>query len=241
MTLNAAVRSLDGERVVVLWESRERTISLERIDGILFANEPVPPPEGLRFRVRTVGGDHLVGVPIDGPAGELAIRLGCGATATLPAASIRTVEVLGGPLVRLSSLEPDVVEERPWFVDNHWPWRRDRCVDGNPLRVGGKTYETGIGVHSRCRLEWALDGEFTRFKALVGLDDSAPPPANVKVTILVDDEKAVGPFTLDAGNRTRGLDVHLAGARRLTLLVDYGEACDIGDRVNLVEAWLRRK
>lgn len=48
----------------------------------------------------------------------------------------------------------------------------NRNYGGQPIKVGGKTYENGIGVHAPCMIVYDLPAGFTRFKAIGGLDNS---------------------------------------------------------------------
>ena len=46
-------------------------------------------------------------------------------------------------------------------------------ASGNPLKIGGKTYESGIGTQAECYLQFQLDGKASRFVAKVGIDEDA--------------------------------------------------------------------
>ncbi len=48
----------------------------------------------------------------------------------------------------------------------------DRNYEGRPLRVGGKEYENGIGVHAPCIIAYDIPEGYQRFKAIGGLDNS---------------------------------------------------------------------
>lgn len=47
----------------------------------------------------------------------------------------------------------------------------DASVTGGPLRLAGRTYTEGIGVHAVSTLDYPLDPRYERFVATVGLDD----------------------------------------------------------------------
>lgn len=49
---------------------------------------------------------------------------------------------------------------------------RDRNVNGGRLRIAGKPYEFGLGTHSTSVIVYDLPAGATRFRALVGLDNS---------------------------------------------------------------------
>jgi hypothetical protein len=166
-----------------------------------------------------------------------------------------------GRSVYLSDREPARVVERlgPAFRKT-MPHRRDENVLGEPLRMGGREHRKGLGVHSYSLLEYDLGGEFTRFQAVIGLDESARPAegepllagvAEVVFRVRVDGklvlEKAMSwrdpPLPIDVP-----LDSPTAGAggkaRTLSLEVDYG-APEGGfnfalDRANWAEARIVR-
>jgi len=48
-----------------------------------------------------------------------------------------------------------------------------KSVSGGPLRVGGQTYEQGIGTHASSVIEYDVPAGCTRFTATVGLDQAA--------------------------------------------------------------------
>ena len=63
-----------------------------------------------------------------------------------------------GRVVPLAQRDPVAVTEgaptTTWFP---WTWKKDRNVLGNPLQIGGISYERGIGVHSKSHLTYSID------------------------------------------------------------------------------------
>ena len=54
----------------------------------------------------------------------------------------------------------------------------NKSIDGNPIRIGGKTFEQGVGTRATSVLFVNLGGGASRFSAMVGADDNPlPPPA----------------------------------------------------------------
>ncbi len=49
---------------------------------------------------------------------------------------------------------------------------RNRNVQGQPLKIGGKPYETGIGTHASSMIVFDLPDGVSRFQAVAGLDNS---------------------------------------------------------------------
>ena len=100
---------------------------------------------------------------------------------------------------------------------------------GNPIRVAGVTYPTGLGVASPSDIRYYVGGACTRLTGTVGIDDvvnNVGPEGGTATFSLVADGKTVW----DSGVVTRGhavtFDVNLTGARELVLHV--GDAGDGG-------------
>jgi hypothetical protein len=70
-----------------------------------------------------------------------------------------------GKTVWLSDLKP-VLARQEWGG-----LKRDRSVDGNPIRIAGKTYEKGIGTHSSAVIVYKLPEGVSRIEGVVGIDD----------------------------------------------------------------------
>jgi hypothetical protein len=110
------------------------------------------------------------------------------------------------------------------------PHRNDASVLGTPLRLRGKEYRKGIGVHAFSSLGYAFGGEFRRFRATIGLDDTARPPSGLpgreamgSVTFRVRlDGKRLFEKDMTWRDDPIPLDLPVAGGRLLELEVDFG-------------------
>jgi hypothetical protein len=115
--------------------------------------------------------------------------------------------------------------------------RGDRSLLSGPLQVDGIRYAKGLALHSRTTLVYRLPGRFRRLVAVAGIDDRVRPRGNVRLVIRGDDR-----VLLDAAvagtDPARPLDLDVAGVRRLTILVDFGEDLDVADHLDLCEARL---
>ncbi|UCD49240.1 MAG: NPCBM/NEW2 domain-containing protein [Phycisphaerales bacterium] len=100
--------------------------------------------------------------------------------------------------------------------------RKDQSVDGNPLRIAGKTFEKGLGTHADSRLYVKLDGGSRRFSALVGIDDEAGRFGSVEFRVLADGEEVYKSGTIRSGQAARPVDVEVTGVDMLVLIVDAG-------------------
>lgn len=68
--------------------------------------------------------------------------------------------------------EMNIADIKPAKARNGWgSLKMNQSVMGNPLKLQGKTYEKGIGVHANASLTYNVPKGMTRFVATAGLDD----------------------------------------------------------------------
>jgi hypothetical protein len=162
-----------------------------------------------------------------------------GATVRIPLKQIVALDVRQGRAVYLSDLKPRRYEHTP-YLGIRWPYTVDASVAGNELRVGGSTYDKGIGMHSQSRLTFDLGGGYQWFEAWVALDDRTGHEGSVVVEVLVDGK----PIDLGTAKELTGRDkalpvrVRVAGAGELTLVVLFGRHGDVQDHVDWADARL---
>jgi hypothetical protein len=168
---------------------------------------------------------------------ELRATTVSGGGVRIPLASLAAVNVYHGPAVYLSDLSPRRYEQTP-YLGIRWPWIADRAVSGGSLRLGGGTYDKGLGMHSRSRLSFPIPDAAVRFESWVGLDEVAGRLGNVEVQVLADGKPLLDRQCELAGSRpAKWLRLPLsAGAGELTLVVDYGQGGDVQDHVDWGDA-----
>lgn len=162
-----------------------------------------------------------------------------GAPVRVPLARVVVLMLFQGRADYLSDLKADKYEFHP-YLDASWPLAVDANVCGGDLRLAGSTYDKGVGLHSRSRVTYTLGGAYRRFEAVVGLDDRCGVRGSVRVRVLADG-KALnlgGPRELTARGGPLAVSVSVAGARELTLEVDFGAGGDVEDVVNWANARL---
>lgn len=152
------------------------------------------------------------------------------------------IDVIGGKATPLGVLKPAKVEQTG-FLGPAWPWRRGRSVRGRPLRLltdrGVETFDHGIGTHPRTVLTYDLGGKYRRFEAVVGLDPKSGRRGSAVVRVLVDGKEQPLPdlLKLSAGNAVP-VRVDVAGAKQLSLSIDFGPNAGVQADVNWAEARL---
>jgi len=166
-------------------------------------------------------------------------RLVDGQRCRIEAERIVQIDVMGGRWEWLAQHQPISFEHTP-MLSLAWDYRADRNVLGDVITIAGQTFEHGIGVHSRSSLTFDLKGQYRRFVTLGGLDDSSGPYADVSVAILVDGRVRFEQSHVRRGKLLGPVRLDVTQAKRIELIVDFGDNGDIQDRFNWVEPALIR-
>lgn len=214
-------------------------IALDRIGSIAFSTELARPfqvkgpfarlilQNGARITMSKyrIDGETVFGVTNFGQNLRIAL------------AELAVLSVGAGPAQFLSDLKPVRYESKP-FLGLSWPLASDRSVVRGELRIGGGTFDKGLGLHSACRLSYAIPPRAVRFATTMGLDDLTGRHGDVVVSFLADGRTVPnGAFQISGGHDAREVAIPLpAGARELTIEIEFGRGGDVEDHVNLGDA-----
>ncbi len=120
---------------------------------------------------------------------------------------------------------PDVKISSIPFKDASVGWGAlglNRSAEDRQLSIGGKLYESGLGVHARSEIVYALDPSFKRFVASVGVDDETNGNGSVRFEVKADG-RTLARTPLMKGRSVWHINVPMpAGAKELSLIVDDG-------------------
>lgn len=97
---------------------------------------------------------------------------------------------------------------------------------GEPLRIGDRSFEKGLGHHANGSITVLLDGAFSGFDAEVGLQPCAAV-GSVIFRVFVDGEQRFESRVLHSGDAPLAVHVAVAGATELRL-----ETADAGDGIS---------
>ncbi len=222
--------SADGVGEVKLAAGKVRALEFAAIDEETPGSEKKETP-GQRVAVFLRDGGKLQGELKN--IGEKNLTLGhelLGAV-SLPIGQLAQVSFLGGRCQYLSDMKPAKTREHlgSLFLAR-LPFRQDSNVLGNPLKMDGKTYPKGLGVHAYSRLDYDLSRGFKKFQATIGLDDSARPASQTEaaestgavVFRILLDGKLLKEKPMRFSDPPLDLDLDIAGGSLLSLEVDFG-------------------
>jgi hypothetical protein len=234
--------ALDAKRLTVEVDKKPVAVEFDKVAAVALSTDDVTPlkPKGVYGRVTLADGARLslASATCDGTA--LRGTTAFGASFRAPLARVVSLELMQGTAVYLSDLKPVKFEHTPYLGDGgvKWPLALDSAVTGSDLRLGGSTYDKGLGMHSRSRATYALDGKYRRFEAVVGLDDVTGRDGAVRVRVLADGK----PLDLGKDGELTAKDVPLVigakidGVKELTLEVDFGKHGDVQGHVDWCDA-----
>jgi alpha-galactosidase len=101
--------------------------------------------------------------------------------------------------------------------------RAGKSVEGNPLKIGGVSFEHGVGTHANSEIRVRLNGNALEFNAKVGIDDETNKRGRVEFRVWVDGKRTWGSGEIDAGSPPKACRVSLVGAKEMRLEVEDGE------------------
>jgi len=116
----------------------------------------------------------------------------------------------------------------------------DKSFDGNPIRVGGKTYNRGLGVHAPSKLEFSLESRYANFHVVPGPDDEHRGYVDMK--ILVDGREVYASGMARSTDKTPRppFDIPVKGTTTLTLIVTTADGEPGGDHASWADAYLTK-
>ena len=242
--LRGIVTNISGEGVTVQAGGNETPVPLDGIRSVALAatagaSTANQSQTGRAFRIRLDDGSIVTAPQLRTAATDtLVLTLADKSTRNIPLESVATIEQLNGPVSWLSSRPPSENVQTP-LLDTTRPARMDRTVTGKPIRFGERTYARGIGVAPYSRLSWPIDpktrGDYQTFRTQYAIE-GAGQYADVTVRVKLDDRVVHERQKLTAGELSPVVLVPLpAGAKTLTLEVDFGGNYGVQDRFNWIE------
>jgi hypothetical protein len=233
------LKSLGSEAVVLATEAGNRRVARKSVAALL-----VNPELQVKARRRTrhvrvafADGSRLTSAwptsQRDGLIGLVLSGIGSNTdeSARVEALSntIRSVQYFGVGMLRLTRLKPTRVVHTPFLGAVRAPVV-DGSIGGGPLEVAGLWSANGLGMTSRTRMTWDLDGLHRFFCARVAIDDTAGGGGDVVFGVLLDGRSVWSSGPVRGQERLRAVGpLDLSGARTLTLVVDYGRRADVKD------------
>lgn len=114
--------------------------------------------------------------------------------------------------------------------------RTGRSVDNNPIRIGGKQFDHGLGTHAYSELVIDLKKSAVRFEAVVGVDDEISRNGSVTFEVWVDDKLTASTGVMKSDDKPKAISADLTGASLMYLVVTDGGNRNDGDHADWADA-----
>jgi len=224
---------LDGEILPV-----KRT----KVYGFVYRHGDGDEPPPAICRITDATGSRWA-ARIVGLEGALQWETPTGLTVSQPLESVVRVDFSSGKVVYLSDMNPDSMNWTPFFgtkrrmqsLQQFYAPKFDRGFDSEVLSLDGVQYRKGLALNARTELVYRLPEGFSRFRAVVGIDDAVRPGGRARLLICGDD-RVLLETDVSGKEPPQSLELDVAGVRRLTILVDYGNELGAGDRILICNA-----
>jgi hypothetical protein len=252
--LEGVLGDLSAEEARFDWDGEKVTIKRSKIVALAYYHDKPSDMSDALCEIETADGSKLSARDVDLADGKLRVTTRAGVRLELNAGNVRRADFSAGKLAYLSDMTPVVARWTPRIATPMSPElkkaygmpRSDQSFAGSalsllwkddslPARRDLRVYAKGLAIRSRTELEYRLPSGMRRFTAIAGIDPLAVAQGHVELQIRADG-KMLWQGAVAGQRPPVELDLDLAGARRLQLLVDYGQNLDFGDRLHLVEA-----
>lgn len=231
------------ERLVKLHGTGDKPMELDRAGVESIGMDPAlvsyPRPEGPFLEATLTDGTRLglSGARLE--KGELSAATRFGSNVRIPIAEVVRLASRTQAIEYLSERPIDGETYVPYF-DSVRPVQVDATIEGRPFRLGGRTYDRGLGTESRTLLAYRLKPGDRRFQALVGVDERAGPLGSVVFRVLVDGQERFASPAMTFRDPPKAVDLDLEGAKLLILITEFGDRGDARDLADWVEARIIR-
>lgn len=135
----------------------------------------------------------------------------------------------------LTDLVPLMIEQE------HLAPAADTSVGGNPMRVAGRRYHRGLGLHSNARVRYFLGGGYETFSGEVGIDDETEGKGSCVFEVIVDGETLFTSGVLRGGVPPQPFSVRVRDRMVLELVVTDGGDQPDNDHANWGNPYLQAR
>lgn len=237
-SLRGTLESLGADGGSFRWRDRSVPFTAQEAFALVMASgqSMTPPAQAVcSLWDGCTWAGQIAGIEAD----SLRLRLSMGTVLSLPIEQMSEIRFRSDRVLFLSDLTPTKYEFEP-FGATRWPYRVNRSVANQPMRIGDQSFDQGIGVHSRSLLTYDVPQGFRRVAATIGIDEAVGNQGNVIFRVLADGKEVFNSGPVTGRDTPRTILATIDGARQIQLVVEYGEDLDIGDQADWAEVRLIR-
>jgi hypothetical protein len=232
--VRGVTQSLGPEGGVFKWRNRDVPLRKEATHAVVFAaglSKPRIAPAACVLNDGSIWTGRLTG----GDRENVRLAISQDRVVNIPVHRIVEIRFDSDRVAFLDAMEPSSFKMQSLGL-SEWPYRRNRSAANRTLRMDGVAFERGLGVHARSVLEYEVPGGFRQFVAVIGIDDAARPLGHVVFQVTADGKTVFDSGPVTGADDPRPILVPIDGAKKIELIVGYGEQLDVGDQANWAEA-----
>jgi hypothetical protein len=235
--VDGVLEAVDTKMISFRWMEQSRKIARTSVTMIRLASVAAKSP-ALKGTLLGRDGCRVGFATLTVQAGKAELTSPVLGKLTIAIDKVAAVRFTSDRAVDLTELKPSAVKEYGFFGTT-FHYRVNRSVAGTPLRLGGQTFRTGLGMHSFCELLIPLGEKYSLLVATAGIDDAVRPSGDATITFLGDGRPLGKPIQLTGKAAPQPVRLKLDGVESLLIRVDFGEdGLDFADHVDLVAARL---
>ncbi len=246
--LEGVIGDVDADAVRFTLDGDAVPVKRAKVAGLVFARrnsgeapEPLATVEdssGMRLQAKSLELKLVAGFA----GGKLTVVTVSGATISRPMNQISKIDLSAGKLMFLGDMPIESSDWKAYFDPSKSPPalarfyrpRQNQAQDGQ-LRLGGTPYAKGLQLYSQSTTVFKIPAKSRVLKAVVGIDDAVRDGGRVRLQIFADEQKLFDE-PISGADKPRDLELNLAGARRLKIVVDFGEDQDAADHLDFCDA-----
>ncbi|GIW96044.1 MAG: hypothetical protein KatS3mg110_4085 [Pirellulaceae bacterium] len=245
--LEGVVHRVDEQVVEFEFEGDRIEPKRERIVGLVFYSAQASRGPALAARVLLKDGSSWSVEHLERKEDRLEwVSIG-GLRASAEWEQLAAIDYASGHSLYLSDLPVEAAQWRT-FIPSKLPDellaplrapRFNETFDGGPIRLAGRTWYKGLALHSYNEVTYRLPEGYRYFRATIGTDEQRVENATGSVECrVVLDGKVVWQQNFAVPGQVTQVEIPLGGARRLTIVADYGAGGDAGDYLYVTDARL---
>jgi hypothetical protein len=240
-TFGSGIATGDGIEFTLAGSEQRTTPKLNRIAGLVFISKPNTAAPARICKV--IDGDRNVLAAADLLWNDkgLTVTTVSGIKVDFPdATKLSRLDFSQGKLSYLSDLDPVRAEVNLGIEDGEnfaqfVRYRRDKNLENGPMRLDGTSYAKGLSLHAGAVLVYDLAGDYSSFRAVLGVDESVQTESQVEVVIEGNGREL---FRGKIGRRDspKPLALDVKGVQQLRIDVRSVGLVELGGEVSLADA-----